>query len=409
MANETYQQLWRSLRLYSPVLPVTLAQQFIKNRFRDLRRKRLWSWRCGQNQILTPAVVSSGTANVTHNSATVTGNGTTWTSDVIGRQFRIGTTAPIYTIIAWNSATSLTLNLPFGGVTAGPVGYQIFQAYITPTPTDFQDFISVRDVQMNWRLNLHVPQEYIDTVDAQRAWSGTPYCLADLQYNDTSDPVGSVGSVAQVNGNGAIPVSSGLYTGSTQSVYTIIVNTDGVTGTADYYWRKDNGTTEGPIATFEAATELDEGVYIQWPTGQTYLAGNIFVIAVQPGFRSTMPMYELWPYQMSQRVYPYLYDRRFPDLDDPNGQVPRYIDPDVLVKGALADVFRWPGPDNDNKNPCYSLAVAQSYEQEFQLKVAEMEREDDEVYENMVRYLSSMPFASFAMGADWMQRHDSTY
>ena len=407
MAQETYAMLWRAVRLYSPVLPATLAQNFIRSRFRDLRRKRLWSWRIGFSQFTTPNNYSVGTATVVFGSNTVTGSGTTWTTAMLGRQFRIGTVAPIYTVVAINSTTSLVIDQPFGGLSATNVGYQIFQAYITPTPTDFQDFISVKDTIMNWQLNLHTPQTYIDAVDAQRANTGTAYCLADLAYNRTTVGSGSVGPCTQVVGTGAVPFASGLYTGFTQSTYVITISTGGTVGTAQYTWRKDSGSTSGAQGTFTQPFVFDAGVTIQFPAG-TYTLNDVFVVQVTPGFQSSMPMFELWPYSMSQRVYPYLYDRRFPDVDDPTWALPRYIDGDILVKGALADLFRYKGT-SDVPNPSYDLNVAVNYEREFQAKVAEMEREDDEVFLDSVRYQLSMPTANlFAFGADFMQSHDFT-
>lgn len=404
MAQESFAQLWRAVRLYSPVLPATLAQQFIISRFRDLRRKRLWSWRIGQSQILIPPAIVSGQATATYNSQTVTGVGTGWTTDIVGRQFRVGARAPVYTIVRLNSATSLELDQPWGGLTVTGA-YQIFQAYVLPTPTDFQDFLSVRDVYMNWQLNLHVPQDYIDQVDAQRSATGNAYCLADFKYNQTDVGTGSVGPCTRVVGSGPGPFASGLYSGYTQSLYVITITTGGVVGTAEFTWRKDGGSSSAPMLTTEQPFEMDEGVLIQFPA-DTYILDDVFVIAVTPGFASSGPMFEMWPYQMNQRPYPYLYDRRFPDPNTPGWALPPFIDGDILVKGALADLYRWPGTE-DRKNPGYNLNTALSFEQEFQGKVAEMEREDDEVYSISTRYQMGLPFATLdAMGANWRQTHD---
>jgi len=165
------------------------------------------------------------------------------------------------------------------------------------------------------------------------------------------------------------------------------------------------------ILTDQAPFLLQEGVLVQWPSNiGNFIQGDIFVCKVRPGYAITVPMYELWPYSMAQRVYPFLYDKRFPDLDDPTGLVPPFIDADVLVKGALADVCRWRG-SGSTANPMYGLDTAMSFEKEFQAKVAEMEREDDEVYLESVRYqlnswtslgMAPMPFA---MGANWAQSH----
>lgn len=409
--QETYGEIWRSLQLYSQVLPTTLAQQFVRSRFRDIRRKKLWSWRVAQGQFITPAAYTTGLASATLNSPIVTGTGTAWTAALLGLQFRFGAVAPIYTVVSVDSPTQLTLDAPFGGIPpANPTGYQIFTAYLTP-PADFQDFISVKDTFNNYRLWLHLSQEELDTYDAQRSWAGNPYGVADYRYG-TSPTVGSVSASVMAIGTpgDAAPVTYGTYTGRTDSIFVITVTTGGVTGTAIYSWAKDNGTVNAGIVTDGAAFALQEGVTVQWPAGVNYVQGDVFVSKVRPGYAITVPMYELWPYSMAQRVYPFLYDKRFPDIDDPSGIVPPFIDADVLVKGALADVCRWRGTET-RPNPMYGLDTAMSFEKEFQVKVAEMEREDDEVYLDSVRYqlnswnslgMASMPFS---MGANWAQSH----
>src|SRR5277367_1867657 len=227
--QETYSELWRALQLHSPILPTTLAQQFIRSRFRDIRRKRLWSWRIGQNQCITPNVYSIGLASATVNSLTVTGSATAWTSALIGLQFRFGAVAPIYTIVAVNQAAqTLTLDLPYGGAAnATPTGYQIFQAYLTP-PADFQDFISLKDTFNNYRLWLHLTQEELDTYDAQRSWSGTAYGVADYRYS-TSPTAGSVGPATRIVGTAGdpSPFLYGTFTGTTSSIYAVTVQAPG--------------------------------------------------------------------------------------------------------------------------------------------------------------------------------------
>lgn len=403
--QETSQQLWRALRLYCPSLPIPLAQNYIKYRFRDIRYRKLWSWRVGQNQFLTNQVVKAGTVAVVRGSNVVTGTATGWTSEIVGRQFRVGTVAPIYTVAQLNSATELELNLEYGGLTASGVGYQILNAYITPTPTDFQDFLSVKDTAMNWRLRTHVPQVYLDSIDAQRSNTGTPYCLADLAYNTVEQQAGSVGPCVQVVGAGAVPFASGLYTGFSQSTYVIVISTGGIVGAAEFQWKKDNGSLSVALPTSEQPIPFDQGVQIQFPAG-TYVLNDVFVIQVVPGYKSTMPMYELWPYQLSDRCYPYLYEKKFPDTDDPNWTLPRYIDGDTMIWGALADISRWQGVA-DMKNPLYSLDGAKQYEAKFEDKIDLMMREDEEVYLTTVKYDLGLPYASiWAPGADFQQDHE---
>jgi hypothetical protein len=173
--------------LRCPLAGPFLAQDFVNFSFRKLVEKRGWSWLQKTNQFIVNTVYNTGNADVTFNQNTVVGHGTTWTAAMVGRQFRIGLSNPIYTITAVGSATSLTLDQPFGGATTLGVGYQIYNAYVT-VPSDFHHFISVYDPQFAWQLWWNVKQDELNAWDAQRASAGTAYCVAQQTYDTTVTP-----------------------------------------------------------------------------------------------------------------------------------------------------------------------------------------------------------------------------
>mgnify|MGYP003335533049 CR=1 FL=1 len=187
MALDTYGQIWNRVLLRCPELSPLLAQDFVVNAFRRLAEKRRWSWLVKYGQFLAPAVYSTGLATVTYNSTAVTGSGTTWTSAMIGRQFRVGLAAPIYTITAVGGATSLTLDFAFGGSSAANVGYSIYQCFYT-VPSDFHQFICLWDPSFNWQLYLNVEQKELNLWDAQRANVSNPYVVSFRDYDSTVSP-----------------------------------------------------------------------------------------------------------------------------------------------------------------------------------------------------------------------------
>jgi hypothetical protein len=290
-----------------------LARQWIDYSFRQLWDHKLWSWQRRRSQFLISAQYNTGTVDVARGSLDVVGAATAWTTDLVNRQFRVGLQTPIYTIIAVDdTAQTLTLDQPWGGGTVVSAGYTIYNAYVT-VPSDFQNFIDVTDPQYNWRLNLGVPVEDIDSWDAQRATAGTAYTVVNYMY------------------------SSGSF------------NTP------------------------------------------------------------PLPMYEIWPHQKSQYVYPVLYVARPPDLSDAGAALPRYIRGDVLLEFALAQAARWPGPSTDARNPYFNLALAQAHDARAMMMLYDLARTDDEIMTNDVTYssLSAMPFAAFPMGdSRWLQSHD---
>lgn len=177
----TYDQLWRAVNLRCPAASLFLARQWIDYAFRSLWDRKLWSWQRKRGQFLIAQAYVTGTVTVTRGSLTVTGLGTTFTSDMVGRQFRVGTQTPIYTIATFVSVTSITLTEVWGGNTASAQTYSIYNAYVT-VPTDFQNFITVWDPQYNWQLETNVTQEELNAWDAQRANTGTAYVVASYGY-----------------------------------------------------------------------------------------------------------------------------------------------------------------------------------------------------------------------------------
>lgn len=121
-----------------------------------------------------------------------------------------------------------------------------------------------------------------------------------------------------------------------------------------------------------------------------------------------LPRYEIWPHQLAQKPFPYVYETRPPDLNDAGASLPRYITGNILIEGALAKAAMWPGPDRQNVNPYFNLGLAQMHRRTYDALVAEAERQDDEVYEIDVSYgqLSRMPWAPFPLGdASYLQSH----
>lgn len=292
-----------------------------------MSEKRLWSWLVGYGEAIFPLVVKAGTVTVTLNSPTVTGDAvaaaawnvaqTTLGQSLVGQQFRVASTQPIYTIIAVtttvNPNDTLTLDLLWGGATQASLGYNIYQAYFTP-PSDFFSFQTVIDPRQNWQLWANKwKQSDLNTWDAQRASAGNAYAVVFRDYANVTD------------------------------------------------------TTQVPL-----------------------------------------PRYEVWPHIQQQYVLPYMYVKRATDISDAGAFLPRYIRGDVLVEGALSDAARWPGPSQDVRNPYYNLQLATQHELRFQAMVGELERQDDEVFEQDISYqlfTAGLPWAPFPGDARFMQSH----
>lgn len=181
MALSTFDSIVKGIQLRCPSAALFLARSWTDFAFRTLWDYKLWSWMRKRGQFLMNQVVNTGSVNVTRGSFTVTGNGTSWTTDLVSRQFRTGVNSPIYTIAAVDSTTQLELTDVWGPATASSQTYSIYNAYVT-VPSDFQNFITVWDPNFNWQLETNVTQEELNAWDAQRANTGTAYVVASYEY-----------------------------------------------------------------------------------------------------------------------------------------------------------------------------------------------------------------------------------
>lgn len=397
------------VQLRCPLASRFLVEDWVRTAFQEIAESKRWSWLYKFTQFMIPAIYNTGTVTVTRNSNVVTGSGTAWTSDMVGRQFRTGTTAPIYTIVSVDSSTQLTLDSVWGASTASAQNYQIYLCFIT-MPNDFQSFISVWDTNYNWALVTDFTQNQLNAADAQRANTGNAYVLAWRDY--TTSSIGVVSQPVQVSGSGNDPGSSGMYTGPNNAVFTVEITTGGAPGTAVFRWKKDSGSYTSGVTTDSggAAQELQDGVNVYFPTGVSYTLGDIWVINATAGANPGTPRFELWPAQQSEYVYSALYWTKYPDISQSGITIPYTIDSVLIQELALSYAASWPGPSTDRPNPYYRLELSDRHRKQAEYLLHQAERNDSEVFlaDTIYQEATALPFAPIPALGDsrWLQAHD---
>jgi hypothetical protein len=185
---DTFSGIYRSLRLYVPDLPILLAQRLVNHRYRQILDIRPWAGLRKQSSWEIPDAYTTGTASATQGSTTITGSGTTWTSGMIGRQIKLNGQAPILTITAVASTTSLTVDLAWPLATASAQTYQILQNYVT-APTDLKYLMAVLDPYRQWRLLFNYTQPEINRFDPARVNVGDTWIVADWKFSAAGVPL----------------------------------------------------------------------------------------------------------------------------------------------------------------------------------------------------------------------------
>ncbi len=299
--SENLLQMSRSLRLYVPQLPITLAEQFIRDRYRRILERRNWSGMRQESEFILNEAKDDGTVSVIRKDDEVVGTDTDFDADDIGRQFKVGT-SPIYTIVNVDiPSQTIELDRAYGESTDTDATYIIFDAYVSP-PEDFLLFEDVIDIPRGWRLHKNVTSLELNAMDPQRLNYGDPYVVANRIYD----------------------------------------------------------------------------------------LGN-------------QPQFELWPHCTSDKVLYYTYFSRASDLINPTDEPIFPIRSDVIVAGALADVCRWPGTKED-PNPYFSKPdYWKMYEAEYEDKMIEIERRDEDVYMTMLQ--QNEGYRYYPLSANFLQNH----
>jgi hypothetical protein len=177
----TFQQGIGEVLMWNPDIDPYMIGRWLNNHYRQIIQMRYWYGCLVQGQLYCPQMTTTGSASVTQGSNTVTGTGTGWTQSLIGQQFRIGYMNPWQTIVNVNpgSPNTLTLDMPFGGVSVTSSGYQISQVYFT-LGANVTRLLYAKNQQQGWPMYVNVPQQSLDAVDTWRASVGWSKVIAAM-------------------------------------------------------------------------------------------------------------------------------------------------------------------------------------------------------------------------------------
>lgn len=123
---------------------------------RRMWQRHPWPERKFTTKVTTVAPYTDGTVTLTSGSATVTGSGTTFTAGMVGRKFALALNAPVYRVLAYVSATQITLDRVYLEADASGATYVIYQ--------DEHDALSTIDAIEGAHLILNGVQGPVVTV-----------------------------------------------------------------------------------------------------------------------------------------------------------------------------------------------------------------------------------------------------
>lgn len=222
--SSTLRQLSREIREQYSGLSIFLSESFINRALEETYQRRLWSHLIEESALIVPTQVSTGTVSVAQGSRVATFSvSARAVLDIFGLnpllskcQFKVDS-GPIYSIVAYDSAGSagdhpwnsgsvagaMLLDKPYQETTDTVSTYKVFRCYFDPPlyydvtseaasvagTTDFLRFLSLRDVQLNYRIGLNGMGEELNRLDNQRTSSGNARSLYTYKSLPTGVPL----------------------------------------------------------------------------------------------------------------------------------------------------------------------------------------------------------------------------
>ncbi len=168
-----------AVQFWNPNLSQPVILSLLNDSLKTILDRKTWYGMFIKGQLVAPQAVTLGQAITVLGDTTVTGVGTAWTTDLIGRQFRIGYNNPIYTIVDVDeTAQTLELELPWGspGVLSG---YFIVQYYFNFGP-NIKYVKTMLNMQLGYKFYLHATQDTLNTMDPWRQNQNFPWMCAGM-------------------------------------------------------------------------------------------------------------------------------------------------------------------------------------------------------------------------------------
>jgi len=166
-------------------------KRWINMGYKDFWDESDWSWKQKTGYFQTVDVYNTGTVSVTNGNKTVTGTGTTWTSAMVGRFFRVEGTEDWYEIIAVGSTTSLTLRQNYLQATASSKDYKIYKKYYYLHP-DVDELIDIYVDPYPRKLTMIPAREAPNVFYGWQAGDPTKYIKYDNDRSETTYNTGTV-------------------------------------------------------------------------------------------------------------------------------------------------------------------------------------------------------------------------
>jgi len=173
---------------WNPDVPPTMVKSWINEAYRDVIDRRRWAGLKVRGQLITPNLTTAGTISINQGDTVVNGTGTAWTQDLVGQQLRSGFSTGFFNIQSVQSATQLTLDMPWGNPTIVTAGYSIFYTWVNLGP-NIKVIHTMVNQRQGYRMITGIPQEFLNRRDTWRTATGWSWGISPKELSFNGSPL----------------------------------------------------------------------------------------------------------------------------------------------------------------------------------------------------------------------------
>lgn len=370
----TLEQMAGVVQRVKPSLDRTLAIDYLNFRQRQIIDMRpYWSGLLKRTTINVPPAYTTGNITLTSGSTVITGTSTNWpVSDITN--------------------TTIPLGIPRPG-----------NQWFTPA-----DMTGLSDNSILYCDSAGTPE--VITIQQTK---GTQ-CLANFQFPHNAASTITQSSLANLQ----------LQTGTKWPYYTVLAITSSTGMIVDAPWSDISMSNRGyqiimayttiannvkeilsvvdPIQPLNLLVHVPQNMLNNDDPARQSFDYPIWLVDLGPNLQGQM-QYEFYPAPTQKYQFNVLYYIQWPDMVLPGDRPPHFINPTVLIYGALADALRTRNIQNPNgQDPWYDPRSADQYEAKFQQAVNDLITADNSKAQRAYEW----EYARWGLGgANFAQQH----
>lgn len=216
----TYGQVKLRLTQMFPGISLDLIEGWINDRYAEILGEIPWQRQNVTGVLQTLAPYTAGTVTLSNGSNAVTGAGTTFTTAMTGRAFRVTGRSEIYEFTQ-TGATAATLDRPYEGPDGAALAYTIFQ-HVYLMPADCRILQAEAFANFQYGPLLRLDRSELNTSDPSRNQAGVPRAWASYMDDSSTPPRLQVELYPVPDAVYSIPFTYGADAGALSGTTTVL-------------------------------------------------------------------------------------------------------------------------------------------------------------------------------------------